>query len=66
MVQRNGRSQLLIGDWVSWWSKKKQRVMKGQIVQLYPHTAMIIWTTWDGRGHHWIEAYWKLKKLDFS
>ena len=52
-----------IGDLVEWHSKTKRRKLKGQIAQLYPRKAMVIWTTFDGRGHHWIAPYWKLKKL---
>lgn len=54
-----------IGDFVRWHSKKKKRWLTGQIVQLYPKRAMIIWTTFDGRGHHWIEPYSKLRKVKF-
>ena len=53
-----------IGDWVTFHSKTHKRHITGQIVQVYPRKAKIIWTTWDGRGHHWIEPYWKLRKVE--
>ena len=37
--------------------------MTGQIVDFRARTAMIIVTTWDGRGHHWFERLSKLRKV---
>ena len=55
-----------IGDWVKWHSKTKGRWMSGQIADLYPHKAMILWTTWDGREHHWFKPYSRLRKVALS
>lgn len=55
-----------IGDWVTWHSKTHKRWITGQIVQVRRYTAMIIWTTWDGRGHHWVEPYRKLRKVNLE
>lgn len=52
-----------IGEWVSWYSPTRKRIMQGQIANLEPGTAYILVTTWDGRMHHWREAYKKLRRI---
>ena len=56
----------VIGDFVRWHSKARKRWMTGQIVNFEGKRALIIVTTWDGRGHHWREPLWKLRKVHFS
>lgn len=53
-----------VGDWVRWHSKKRKRWMTGQIVDLEGYRALIIVTTWDGRGHHWREPFRKLRRIE--
>jgi hypothetical protein len=52
------------GDVVSWYSKRRKRVMTGTIEGFVGTThAYIIVRTWDGRGHHWIEPKRILRKV---
>lgn len=53
-----------IGDWVSWHSKTRKRFITGQIADFRGKRALIFVATWDGRGHHWIEPLWKLRKRE--
>lgn len=53
-----------IGDWVRWHSKSRKRLLTGQIVDFEGKRALIIVTTWDGRGHHWRAGLWKLRKVN--
>lgn len=59
--------RLIVGDWVRFHSKTRRRVMTGQIVNfLSGGRLLIICTTWDGRGHHWVKSIkkvWKVKDL---
>ena len=54
-----------VGDYVTWHSRKKKRHLIGQIVQFLGHgRVMIVWYTWDGRSHHWIEPISKIRPVN--
>lgn len=57
------QNQCRIGQWVQWYSKTRKREMHGQVAQLENSRAYILVTTWDGRMHHWREAYHKLQEI---